>query len=787
MATAGPEYHDKFNAAFDKELEYVETRWRAKNTRRWEEAASFRCVEATQAGDLAAADAIAQETEPRAIFDKNNLVGLALSGGGIRSASFCMGVVQQLHVAGVIDRLHYMSTVSGGGYTGSSLSWFLSQPEDKEGRRFGTQTDNFPFCGGEPAGTRLASEPRDRHGVAPVDGRTVLDYIRQRASYLNPGAGFSIVSAIAIVLRSILTSVFGFVLLAALASLAILHFELFRRPLGTVGVDAPDAFDLVNRIDLFAASGLALLALIAVSILLYSLASAFPLAEKAAYSLRRGYQKTAGFLVGAAGALFVLSLLHLLIDTLLRRELGGELAALGTASTGMGAAGGLILRSIGRAKPTVIKSAAIALMPGAALLLLVAGIVILGHLLADLIFGAGARWEIAFAAGVIVYAVFTNINLTGFHRFYRDRLMESFMPDPARIVDDGQAAETRADEKKLSDICGPEDDGPYHLINAHVVLLGAKKARQRSRQGDSFVLSRLYCGSEATGYVSTADWLPGPGFSLLGRRVGAMRLPTAMAISGAALNPRAGADGQGSTKGGAISALLNLLNLRLGYWVPSPAKLAAGRARPSFYTAPNFLFPGLSQGLFGFFHNETANWLELSDGGHFENTGMYELVRRGVRTIVFADGSTDPEIALQSFANALEKVYIDFNVQVTFDEKDLHFTGLMKGSSDPDDHVAKKLELAKAGYAIGTIRYPKVDGKEVPPGTLIYIKSTMVRDLPAALYSYKAVNPVFPSESLADQFFSEQQFEAYRALGFALTRAMTGAAKGQAWGRPIGL
>ena len=166
---------------------------------------------------------------------------------------------------------------------------------------------------------------------------------------------------------------------------------------------------------------------------------------------------------------------------------------------------------------------------------------------------------------------------------------------------------------------------------------------------------------------------------------------------------------------------------------------------------------------------------------------MYELVRRGVRTIVFADGSTDPEIALQSFANALEKVYIDFNVQVTFDEKDLHFTGLMKGSSDPDDHVAKKLELAKAGYAIGTIRYPKVDGKEVPPGTLIYIKSTMVRDLPAALYSYKAVNPVFPSESLADQFFSEQQFEAYRALGFALTRAMTGAAKGQAWGRPIGL
>jgi hypothetical protein len=191
--------------------------------------------------------------------------------------------------------------------------------------------------------------------------------------------------------------------------------------------------------------------------------------------------------------------------------------------------------------------------------------------------------------------------------------------------------------------------------------------------------------------------------------------------------------------------------------------------------------------MFGFSHNERANWLELSDGGHFENTGIYELVRRGVRTIIFADGSTDPDIALQSFANALEKIYIDFNVQVDFPEQGLHFTGLMKGSGEPLDLIAQRLQFAKAGFAVGTIRYPKVNGVDAPPGTLVYIKSTMVRDLPAALYSYKAVNPLFPSESLADQFFSEQQFEAYRALGFALTRSMAESARGSDWGGKLGL
>ncbi|HEX8669111.1 MAG TPA: hypothetical protein VF727_12160 [Allosphingosinicella sp.] len=771
-----PEYHATFDEVRKAEIAFLKKRARAKAERR-------------------------QRGQEHDAVDEDALIGLALSGGGIRSASFCMGVVQQLHVAGIVDRLHYMSTVSGGGYTGSSLSWFMAQPPDREGRLYGTEADNFPFCGGDPAAIRNATPEDIRRTAAPVDGRTVLDYIRQRSSYLNPGAGFSVVSAMAIVLRSVLTSVLGFVLLMAALTLVIFHAGGFRLQLDETPLKLPAWIGALNALDIFAAGGVALLLVLLAAIALYSVATAIPFSEKIAYEVRRHYQQFAGYVLAVALGLFALSLLHLLIDGLTAEEEVGELPLLGSLSTALGGIAGLAVHGMRDARPTVAARAAAAVLPGFALFLLVAGLGILGHLLAHwacspvhrLDFPRGLWWrpldgiEKAFLVGTAVYVLWTNINLTGLHRFYRDRLMETFMPDPDDILGDGQAATTTADDKALSDICGEEADGPYHLINAHVVLLGAGKARHRSRGGDSFVLSRLFCGSEATGFIATQDWLPGPKMLAISRRVGKMSLPTAMAISGAALNPRGGADGQGATRGGVVSALLNLLNLRLGYWVPSPRKLVHGRLRKSYRASPNFIFPGLIQGMFGFSHNERANWLELSDGGHFENTGIYELVRRGVRTIIFADGSTDPDIALQSFANALEKIYIDFNVQVDFPEQGLHFTGLMKGSGEPLDLIAQRLQFAKAGFAVGTIRYPKVNGVDAPPGTLVYIKSTMVRDLPAALYSYKAVNPLFPSESLADQFFSEQQFEAYRALGFALTRSMAESARGSDWGGKLGL
>jgi hypothetical protein len=738
MAKRELEYHPKFDTAFAREIGFVKERWEAKVERRQP-----------------------PHEDP---FDPDALRGLALSGGGIRSASFCMGVVQQLHVAGVIDRLHYMSTVSGGGYVGASLSWFLAQEADANGNRFGTERNNFPFCGGEAAAVRIAAQAPANLNAAPVDGRQVLDYIRQRSSYLNPGAGFTIVSAIAIVLRSVLPSVFGFILLVAAAFGLLIPTRLLERRVDSLP-DFPSSLAFLGWLHWPSLIALSLLLLIGASIILYSFFTALPGAAKIAYDGRRAYQLLAGKALALAIGLFLLDLLLYLIDLISARGL--PVVALGGASTGLGALGGIATRAAKSIPSNLIMRAVMAILPPVALFLLLTGLGLLAYKLAEAM--QPYPWWLLTAVA-LAYAIYTNINLTGLHRFYRDRLMETFMPDPKTIPLDGQAAESSADNCDLADFCKKEHDGPFHLINTHVVLLGANKARQRSRGGDSFVLSPLFCGSEATGFINTRDWMPGPASVSYARRHGPLALPTAMAISGAALNPRAGADGQGLTKGGTISALLNLLNLRLGYWVPSPWKAIGKLVGASYRGPPNFIFPGLVQGLFGFKHDEEANWLELSDGGHFENTGLYELVRRGVRTIIFADGSTDPDTALSSFANALEKIYIDFGVRLTFDEA-ADFTQMLKGM-DTRSELAKRLSFSEAGFAVATIQYPGVGGRKGPAGRLFYIKSTMVSGLPAALYSYKATNPLFPAESLADQFFSEQQFEAYRSLGFALTQTM---------------
>src|SRR5262245_14232271 len=55
------------------------------------------------------------------------LVGLAFSGGGIRSATFGLGVLQALHALGVLPQIDYISTVSGGGYIGAWLQGSLAR------------------------------------------------------------------------------------------------------------------------------------------------------------------------------------------------------------------------------------------------------------------------------------------------------------------------------------------------------------------------------------------------------------------------------------------------------------------------------------------------------------------------------------------------------------------------------------------------------------------------------------------------------------------------------------
>jgi hypothetical protein len=274
-------------------------------------------------------------------------------------------------------------------------------------------------------------------------------------------------------------------------------------------------------------------------------------------------------------------------------------------------------------------------------------------------------------------------------------------------------------------------------------------AKYRGRGGDCFILSPLYCGSDATGWRRTSTYLK--------KSSRGLTLPTAMAVSGAALNPSAANNGRGTTRNRWVSILYTILNLRLGYWILNPG------VKESVLFTPNFIKPGLTQSILGKGLRENRAVLELSDGGHFDNLGLYEMIRRRVKTIIVCDGGADPKFTFDDLANAIERVRVDFGARILFKDAEFPLSDVEPGSAG-NEATDVKYQLARRGFAIASIHYADDDAA----GTLIYVKATMVRDLPTDIYSYKSAHPAFPHEPTVDQFFDEVQIEAYRELGYYL-------------------
>ena len=177
--------------------------------------------------------------------------------------------------------------------------------------------------------------------------------------------------------------------------------------------------------------------------------------------------------------------------------------------------------------------------------------------------------------------------------------------------------------------------------------------------------------------------------------------------------------------------------------------------------------------------DESARVIELTDGGHFDNMGLYELIRRRVKLIVVSDGTGDPHFNFSDFGILVERVRVDFGVNIRFSVSKTDLTGILPGStpvekdSPSDEAFRAKYPMADRGYAIGTIHYPPASANsDSNLGVIVYIKSTLTKKLPADIYGYKTSNPSFPDQSTADQFFDESQFEAYRELGYRLAKSV---------------
>ena len=295
--------------------------------------------------------------------------------------------------------------------------------------------------------------------------------------------------------------------------------------------------------------------------------------------------------------------------------------------------------------------------------------------------------------------------------------------------------------------------GPIHLICTALNLVQGEELAWQERKAESFVLTPRYCGGSTTEYRPTDKYSAG------------LSLGQAMSISGTAVSPNWGFYSTPS-----VTALLTLFNARLGAWLGNPRR-------------KTWMDFGPRLGLLYLFNemlgrtNDHSDYVYISDGGHFEDLGVYELIRRRCRFIVACDGGADPNFSLQDLGNMIRKVRIDFGIRIEIDVEALRASGADKRSGS---HVA-----------VGKILYGDVDGTaanaakkdpdllfrpENEEGVFVYIKAALTGDEPPDLLNYVAEHPDFPNETTLDQFFTESQFESYRALGYhSVTAALENA------------
>jgi hypothetical protein len=730
-------------------------------------------------------------------------IGLSLSGGGIRSASFGLGVIQGLLEHGIMQKVDYLSTVSGGGYIGASLTWYRHLHPGSTGYFDASN----PF-GQKGEGVRSSLQT----GWNATNGNNFLSYIRQHGNYLCPGRLLNFTSVIGAVLRNLLISfMIYFMLLVFAMSVWMLATNVTAKKTPSIpnlkavvvslqkaiarpekpsssdtGQPAPDnqskgaietkwmshTFFQVN----LAIASIFLLAFIVYGFIFSVMTFRAPVKDaemsSSSYTDRSRFQWISGILLYGFTVFLLLASVPVFNDLFSnwRKLLGAGIVG---GISGLWAALSKFRKFLG-GKSLFEKAPWIGdrLFEIGAFIFLFAMLVFSYNLCLtfgvpgtknDPLYLNGLIFPVLIAIAAFFFGYFVDINYASPGRMYRDRLMEAFLPDDKSVETNKWDLAWQANTALLEDMCkenGSENKlrKPFHLINANVILTNSKEEKFRRRGGDSFLLSPLFCGSDATGYVETNRFMKNKN-----RENGGITLATAMAISGAAANPHTAVAGEGPTRGALLSMLMTIFNLRLGSWVSNPGK---GAQREKM----NYLMPGICS-LLNIGYEENRSCLELTDGGHFENLGLYELVRRRVGIIIVSDAGVDKDFKFGDLANAIEKVRTDFGVSIRFEPEDSVLGKLLPGAA-ASGKLTVLQKLAEQGYIRGKVKYPKTDNSSAFNGTILLLKTTITKDLPADLYSYRARHNDFPDQPTSDQFFDEKQFEAYRELGYRLADSM---------------
>jgi len=355
-------------------------------------------------------------------------------------------------------------------------------------------------------------------------------------------------------------------------------------------------------------------------------------------------------------------------------------------------------------------------------------------------------------------------NALSLHTFYRARLVRAYLGasnanrhGKARAITDTVAG----DDLMLQSMHTCSRGGPYHVINTTLNLVGGRDLSTAQRTAASFTLTRNHCGALRTGYRPTAEYMDGK-----------LTLGAAVAASGAAVSPNMGSQ----TPTASLSMLLALLNVRLGFWVPTPNRVHWRQSQARLW--PYYLLRDmLSQ------TTDLTSYCYLTDGGHFDNTGLYSLVERGCRFIVVVDNGADPGPAFEDIGNAIRRCRIDFGAEIDLDLSGFARRGPSRATNGGDGHERVAATPPPSHCVVGSIRYAeahvaRLQWKAGAPrvGTLVWLKPSLLGQDPADVRQYALKNTVFPQQTTADQWFDEAQFESYRRLGEHYARCVVAAA-----------
>jgi len=373
---------------------------------------------------------------------------------------------------------------------------------------------------------------------------------------------------------------------------------------------------------------------------------------------------------------------------------------------------------------------------------IVSGMVNLGGVSAD-------TWLTFFAASsfvALLFALCVDINRFSLHDFYRNRLVRCYLGASNRARHERPGHVTDVDSFTGF---SPSDDLPmsallrnrplFHIVNTALNIVKTSRLAWQERKAASFVFTPLYSGyalPDADGADPRKCFRLTSSYARSSEAADGVTLGTAMAISGAAVSPN-----MGRLTTPAFAALMTLLDLRLGCWMPNPGRKQVARL-PSPPVAAQYLFYELL-GL----TDEKRRYVYLSDGGHFENLGVYELVRRRCRLILSIDAGADPERKFEDLGICIRKCQVDLGVRITLDVENL------ERRTDGTSAIA---------FAEGSIHYPEGEA-----GRLIYVKPSITQqsEALAQLNSFHGLHSDFPHQPTTDQWFDESQFESYRVLG----------------------